>query len=104
MVRKKKITIDALAAMVQRVFEETAKKVDFDSLHGKVDSLRGDVDSLRVELQEFKQETRENFDHVHARLGTIERDVKDVVHKDEFEDLMARVKYLEKKMGIESGK
>lgn len=86
-----------LAAMVGRGFEETAKKGDFDS-------LRGDVNSLRVELREFKQETQGNFDHVHARLGMIERDVKDVVHKDEFEDLMARVKYLEKKMGIESGK
>jgi tetrahydromethanopterin S-methyltransferase subunit G len=97
MVRKKKITIDDLAIMVQRGFEETARKND-------VDLLRTDVDLLRAELGEFKKETRDNFIHVHARLGMIERDVKDVVHKDDFEDLMARVLYLEKKMGIVSGK
>ena len=97
MVKKKKVTMDDLAAMVQRGFVETAKKAD-------VDSLRGGFDSLRTELGEFKKETRDNFAHVHTRLGMIERDVKDVVHKDEFEDLMARVKYLEKKLGVESGK
>jgi heme oxygenase len=101
---KKSVTINDLAGMVQRGFEETAKKADVDSLRGDVDSLHGDVDSLRTELGEFKKETRDNFAHVHARLGVIERDVKDIVHKDEFEDLMARVKYLEKKAGIVSGK
>lgn len=100
--KKKKVTTEDLAGMVQWGFSEAAKRTDV--LDIKVDSLSGRVDSLHTELAEFKKETQENFDHVHARLGTIERDVKDVVHKDEFEDLMARVKYLEKKMGIESGK
>jgi len=78
------------AEMVQRGFDETAKKKDIDA---------------------FRQETEERFDkidarfvHVNARLDTIERDVKDIIHREEFEDLMARVKYVEKKLGIESGK
>lgn len=39
---------------------------------------------------------------------TIERDIAEIrshfVYRDEFEDLMARVKYLEQKLGIKSGK
>lgn len=42
--------------------------------------------------------------HVDARLGRIEADVKGVVHHEEFDDLMARVKLLESRLGIESGK
>jgi len=44
------------------------------------------------------------FDYANARLATIERDVKDIIHREEFDDLMARVKYLEQKMGIQSGR
>lgn len=106
MIKKKKVTIENLAGMIQRGFEETTKRIGskVDSLENKVDSLEDKVDFLHVELQDFKKETRDNFAHVHARLGVIESDVKDVVHKDDFEDLMARVKYIERKMGIESGK
>ena len=34
----------------------------------------------------------------------IDRDIKGFVRYEDFEDLMARVKYLERKLGIESGK
>ena len=89
------MTIDDLAVMVQHGFEETMKKSEV---------MQAGITSLDVKLEEFKKETRDNFTHVHARLGAIENDVKNVVHRDEFEDLMARVKYLEKQAGIKSGK
>jgi hypothetical protein len=42
-----------------------------------------------------------------ARLGRIEADVHalrdEMIHRRECEDVLARVKYLEKKLGIESG-
>ena len=45
---------------------------------------------------------------VNSRLFNIEKDIADIrkhfVYRDEFDDLIARVKYLEKKLGIESGK
>ncbi len=44
------------------------------------------------------------LDNMDSRLGRIEDDVKGVVHHEEFDDLMARVKLIESKLGIESGK
>ena len=74
-------TMTASFASVNVRFDETAKKVD------------ARFDKVEVRL-----------DHIDARLATIERDVKEVIHREEFDDLMARVKYVEKKLGIESGK
>jgi hypothetical protein len=48
------------------------------------------------------------MDHLDARMGRMEADLHEIkgniVYKYEFEDLAARVKYLETKLGIESGK
>jgi hypothetical protein len=46
----------------------------------------------------------ENLD---ARVGRIEADVHvlrdEMVHRQEFQDALDRIKYIEKKLGIESG-
>ncbi|MBI5045387.1 MAG: hypothetical protein HZC14_00015 [Candidatus Niyogibacteria bacterium] len=46
--------------------------------------------------------------NMNARLFVIERDIAEIrahfVYRPEFEDLMGRVKYLETKLGIKSGK
>src|SRR3989338_8122398 len=79
----KKVTNEELARMIAKGFENTATKDDIKRLDGRMD-------------------------HMDARLGRIEADVAEIrgnlVYKDEFEDLMARVKYLEIKAGIDSGK
>ena len=50
----------------------------------------------------------DRMDHLDARMGRMEADLHEIkgniVYKYEFEDLAARVKYLETKLGIESGK
>ena len=55
----------------------------------------------------MKGNIEERLDHVDARLGRIEADIhelrEEVVYRHEFEDTLARTKYLEKKLGIESG-
>ena len=52
-----------------------------------------------------KLDTR--VDHLDARDGRIEADVHglrdEMVHRQEFQDVLDRVKYIEKKLGIESG-
>lgn len=79
--------IDDLAGMIKRGFDETATK---------------------AELNSFKTVVAEKFDHMHARLSAIESGVEEIqkhfIYRYEFEDLMARVKYLETKLGVESGK
>ncbi|OGF63412.1 hypothetical protein A2662_04710 [Candidatus Giovannonibacteria bacterium RIFCSPHIGHO2_01_FULL_45_33] len=90
----KEITNDELAAMIKRGFDDAASKSDIKRL------------DERIAILETK--TEDGFRHVNARLSTIEGDISDIrkhfVYRDEFEDLMARVKYLETKLSIESGK
>ena len=91
MEKEKNITIDELGRMVQRGFTET-----------------------KGEVSEVKREVRKGFDGVNtrlanldARVGRIEADIKElrgeVVYRHEFEDALGRIKYLEKKLGVESG-
>jgi hypothetical protein len=72
-------TIEDLAAMIQRA---TASKEDIQGVNVRLDNLD-------------------------ARVGRIEADVHalrdEVVRRREFEDVLDRVKYIEKKLGIESG-
>jgi len=104
-------TIEDLAGMIKRGFDETAKKVDVDRQFADVDRQFADVDRQFADVDRQFADTHTRFnkvearlDHIDARLATIERDVKDIIHREEFDDLMARVKYLERKMGIQSGK
>src|SRR4029453_4930740 len=93
-------TIEDLASMINEGFKSTATKEDvaalrtemnekFDSVETRPDTLDGRVETLD------------------ARLGRIEADVHalrdEMVHRREFEDALDRVKYIERKFGIESG-
>jgi len=93
----KKITLETLAAMVSAGFSHVDERFDETV-------TKEDLDAFRQETEERFDKVDARFVHINARLDTIERDVKDIIHREEFEDLMARVKYLEKKLGVESGK
>lgn len=94
----KKITIENLALMIQRGFDETAQKTDVEIRFGQVDKR----------LEKIEGEMRDGFLNINARLSNIEQDMAEIqkhfVYRYEFEDLMARVKYVENKLKIKSGK
>lgn len=83
-----KITIEKLAGMVKDGFDESDKKAEEASR--KLASIDG------------------RLGHMDARLSSIEKDISEIkgnfIYRYEFDDLMARVKYLEKKLDIQSGK
>jgi hypothetical protein len=85
-------TIENLAALIQ---ETMASKEDIQGL-----ATKGDIQELRTEMNE-------RLDHLDARVGRMEADIHElrgeIVYRHEFEDALARIKYLEKKLGIESG-
>lgn len=62
-----------------------------------------DIGVVKQDMAEVKQ----RLDHLDARMGRIEADVHalraEMVHRQEFQDALDRVKYIEKKFGIESG-
>jgi hypothetical protein len=79
-------TIDDLARMINEGFKSTATK----------DDVKGVEERLTTRL-----------DHLDARVGRIEADVHvlrdEMVHRQEFQDALDRITYIEKKLGIESG-
>lgn len=103
-------TIEDLAIMIQRTMASKedltymATKEDLKGFATK-DDLKGFA--TKEDMNEFRAEVNTHFDHLDARVGRIEADIHElrgeVVYRHEFEDVLGRVKYLEKKLGIESG-
>jgi hypothetical protein len=90
---QKKITIETLAKMINEGFKTTATK--------------DDVTALRSEMNEKFDVVNSHLNNLDARVGRIEADVHmvrdEMVHRQEFQDVLDRVTYIEKKLGIESG-
>jgi tetrahydromethanopterin S-methyltransferase subunit G len=92
----KNITIDQLAAMINEGFKSTASKEDINAVTTCLDGIDARLDGIDSRL-----------DNLDARVGRIVADVHalrdEMVHRREFEDVLDRIKYIEKKLGIESG-
>lgn len=62
------------------------------------------VDRRFEQVDQRFEKIEGHISHIDARLDTIEHDIVDikeyVVHRDEFEEALARIVVLEKKMGI----
>ena len=100
----KEVTNEELARMIAKGFETTASKADLDGLKVDIKRIDGRIDTLDGHVSHIDG----RMDHLDARIGRMEADLHEIkgniVYKYEFEDLSARVKYIESKMGIESGK
>ena len=88
---EKVTTIEGLAIMVAKGFDGVDKR--FKEVDKRFDNL--------------EERMNDGFDHVHARLSSIERDVaeirKSLISRNEFEDILGRISYIERKLGIISG-
>ena len=93
--KKSKATIDDLARMVKRGFDGVDKR--FDTLEGDMRHVKGEITHMKGEIA-----------HLNASVSTVQRDVAEIrkqfVRRDEFDDLFGRVTYLERRLGIKSGK
>lgn len=100
----KRITIDDLAMMVNKGFEEARVKLNDVASKNDIGRLEVKLDGLDAKINRIET----NVNHTDARVSSIETDIHEMtgntVHKYDFEDLSARVKYIETKVGIESGK
>lgn len=102
------LTKQDVKEIVQEGTEELARIIakGFDSVDERFNQVasKTSVDELKQRMVQFESK----LDQTDARVGRIEADINEmkgnVVYKFEFEDLTARVKYLELKMGVESGK
>lgn len=122
---KSKMTLDKLAGMMQRGFvhleEKLTQKIDgvearldkeieggADRLDRKIDGVADridrKIDSLQTETRQGFSEVRQELSSLNKRVGSIEDKIDNIAEHQEFQDLSARVKYIEGKMGIVSGK
>ena len=85
---EKEVTNNELAVLINKGFQ----------------GMQGQFNGMQGQLNELK----DKVDYIDARLGRMENDFKeikgDMVKRLEFEDALARIKLLEKKVGVESGK
>ena len=92
-------TIEDLAALIM---ETMASKEDLQGL-----ATKHDIQELRTEMNQKFDSVETRLDHLDARVGRIEADVHalrdEMVHRQEFQDALDRITYIEKKLGIESG-
>ena len=107
--------MEKLAIMIAKGFEGTASTEDLKQVKVDIkqvrDELKGDIKHLddRVgHLDDRVGHLDDRVGHIEASMSSMAADLHEmkgnVVYKYEFEDLMARVKYLETKLNIESGK
>lgn len=93
--REVETAVETLAQVVQKAFLGVHKQ--FEALDKRIEALEKRISIIEMEIQS-----------INARLDTIEHDIADIrkhfVYRDEFEDALARLKLVEKKLGIKSGK
>jgi outer membrane murein-binding lipoprotein Lpp len=93
---------------INRCMEDKIKTVDdLAALIIKTMAGKEDIQELRTEMNQKFDSVETRLDHLDARVGRIEADVQalrdEMVHRQEFQDALERIKYIEKKLGIESG-
>jgi hypothetical protein len=85
---------EILAVIVQRM----VTKEEFNAVLDRM-VTKEELSALHEELVAFQAETRPNFRAVREDIADRSKETE-----FEFDDLLGRVKYVEQKLGIESGK
>jgi len=85
---RKSVTTNDLAVMINAGFSDVEKH--FGGVEKRLDGLETGIREVQTHLSNIGRDVTE----IHKHL----------VYRDEFDDLMDRVKYLELKLGIKSGK
>lgn len=107
-------TLDDLAALMIRTM---ASKEDIIRLESRMGGFEGQMGDLEFRMSGLEGKIggidgrlgglETLMGNIEARVGSIESDVKEIkenmVYRDEFDDAKYRIKYVEKKLGIESG-
>ena len=97
------MTIEDLAMLVKKGFDDTASKDELRDFKREVDRRFEQVDKqiggLTDILAKFIKATDDNFRHVNARLDTLSHDISDVpTMREELRHFRTRLERLERKV------
>lgn len=95
--KKKVLTNEDLATMMQREFLSIHKKFD------KVDNRFEQVDKRFDRIEGTLDEIQNKVNQMDRRLFSVEEDIADIKIK-QYGDLLKRINFIEKKLGIANGK
>jgi polyhydroxyalkanoate synthesis regulator phasin len=103
LVMNKRVTLDALASMVQAGFLDLAARidgvsVDLKALTLRVDMLEQRLGSLEKRMDMLEERVENGFYNITQELQQIRNKIAEVVTRKEFYALEARVDVLEKKL------
>ncbi len=90
----KKTTIEDLAAMIKRGFDQTATKDDFRQLDQRIDK----VENIQRDMLEELNATHADVRYIRSTTDKLVQ--SDIVHDAAIEDLTSRVHRLEQKAGL----
>jgi hypothetical protein len=80
---------------------------DLAQLINKTMASKEDITGVKEDMKAMEGRLTTRLDYLDTRVGRIEADVHtlrdEMVHRQEFHDALDRIKYIEKKLGIESG-
>lgn len=94
---KKNMTIEDLAQMIKRGFDETATKAEIQHVDERLTTLEHRVTELGQHMTGLEQNVADGFAHVNARLDRIRDDIADLpAIREELKDLRQRVERLER--------
>ena len=80
------------------IVERMVTKEEFNAALDRM-ATKEDFSALHEEFVAFQAETRQNFRDMRGDIANLGKETE-----FEFDDLLGRVKYVEQKLGIESGK
>ena len=93
---KKKFTIDDLAVMVKKGFDQTATKDDLLRL-----ATREEVRAITTRLDGLEQKVDAGFFAVNRRIDLLHEDISDLpAMREELHGLRKRVERVERKVGL----
>ena len=97
-----KITNEDLARMIAKGFEQTASKADLESVEERLGDRITGLDGRLGRVESRLDRMDDRLGHMDARMARMEQDIAEIrgniVYRHEFEDALARIKYIETKL------
>ena len=98
---KKKFTIDDLAVMVKKGFDQTATKEEIHAITARLDGLEKKVGGLDHKMDGLEQKVDAGFFAVNRRIDLLHEDISDLpAMREELHGLRKRVERVERKVGL----
>lgn len=108
-VKKEKMTLGKLAMLIEKLagftingFEEI--RIEMKEVKTEMKEVRTEMKEVRTEVATVKATVAETEDRVRKIERSVMRVESEMITPLDIEDLLGRVSYIERKLGIESGK